>query len=136
LIHDGDDVAIREFLDIKPFGRERMLVGGSLSRISQLPEGMRGRGSALPRKAIAGLASASWRRWQVGSYAFLSVSFVFVGIYFATSIPTQLVAARDAEVASNAIAKLNQYKKARRDQKEDNSLPTVLKMVKAKPEKA
>jgi integrase len=47
---------------------------------------------------------------------------------------------RDAEVASNAIAKLNRYKTARRDQKEDDSLPTtlptVLKMAKVKPEKA
>jgi integrase len=47
---------------------------------------------------------------------------------------------RDAEVASNAIAKLNEYKKARGDQKEDKNLPTarptVLKMTKAKTEKA
>ena len=47
---------------------------------------------------------------------------------------------RDAEVAGNAIAKLNQYKKTRRDQKEDKNLPTALptalKYVKAKPEKA
>ena len=46
---------------------------------------------------------------------------------------------RDAEVASNAIAKLNQYK-ARGDQKEDEKLPTehptALKMTKVKTEKA
>jgi hypothetical protein len=33
---------------------------------------------------------------------------------------------RDAEVASNAIAKLNRYKTARGDQKEDENLPTAL----------
>jgi integrase len=47
---------------------------------------------------------------------------------------------RDAEVAGNAIAKLNRYKTARRDQKEDKNLPTalptVLKMAKAKTEKS
>ena len=32
---------------------------------------------------------------------------------------------RDAEVAGNAIAKLNRYKKARGDQKEDEKLPTA-----------
>jgi hypothetical protein len=46
---------------------------------------------------------------------------------------------RDAEVAGNAIAKLNRYK-ARGDQKEDESLPTKLptasKIAKLKPEKA
>jgi hypothetical protein len=46
---------------------------------------------------------------------------------------------RDAEVASNAIAKLNRYK-ARGDQKEDENLPTVLptalKTTKLKQEKA
>jgi integrase len=46
---------------------------------------------------------------------------------------------RDAQVASNAIAKLNTYK-ARRDQKEDEklptALPTVLKMETKKTEKA
>jgi integrase len=47
---------------------------------------------------------------------------------------------RDAEVATNAIAKLNHYKKARGDQKEDEklptALPTALKFAKAKTEKA
>ena len=47
---------------------------------------------------------------------------------------------RDAEVAGNAIAKLNRYKKARGDQKEDENLPTALptalKIAKAKTEKA
>jgi integrase len=47
---------------------------------------------------------------------------------------------RDAEVAGNAIAKLNRYKTARGDQKEDEklptALPTILKMTKAKTEKA
>jgi integrase len=47
---------------------------------------------------------------------------------------------RDAEVAGNAIAKLNRYKKARGDQKEDEklptALPTVLKTAKVKTEKA
>jgi integrase len=33
---------------------------------------------------------------------------------------------RDAEVAGNAIAKLNAYKTARGDQKEDENLPTAL----------
>jgi integrase len=33
---------------------------------------------------------------------------------------------RDAEVAGNAIAKLNRYKTAREDQKEDEKLPTAL----------
>ena len=33
---------------------------------------------------------------------------------------------RDAEVAANAIAKLNAYKRARRDQKGDENLPTAL----------
>jgi hypothetical protein len=46
---------------------------------------------------------------------------------------------RDAEVASNAIAKLNSYK-ARGDQKEDENLPTALptalKTTKLKTEKA
>jgi integrase len=46
---------------------------------------------------------------------------------------------RDAEVASNAIAKLNRYK-AREDQKEDENLPTTLptalKTTKVKTEKA
>ncbi len=46
---------------------------------------------------------------------------------------------RDAEVATNAIAKLNQYK-ARGDQKEDKNLPTVLptalKIANVKTEKA
>ena len=46
---------------------------------------------------------------------------------------------RDAEVAGNAIAKLNRYK-TRGDQKEDENLPTTLptalKIVKGKPEKA
>jgi integrase len=47
---------------------------------------------------------------------------------------------RDGEVAANAIAKLNTYKKARGDQNEDKSLPTAfptaLKIVKPKSEKA
>src|SRR5262249_30760168 len=48
---------------------------------------------------------------------------------------------RDAEVASNAIAKLNQYREERgRGQKVDKDtptgLPTTLKMVKEKTEKA
>jgi integrase len=47
---------------------------------------------------------------------------------------------RDAEVARDAIAKLNEYKRTRGDQKEDKNLPTVLptalKFAKAKPEKA
>ena len=47
---------------------------------------------------------------------------------------------RDAEVASNAIAKLNKYKSARGDQKEDKNLPTArptaLKTTKMKMEKA
>ena len=47
---------------------------------------------------------------------------------------------RDAEVAGNGIAKLNRYKKARGDQKEDKklptALPTALKYTKAKTEKA
>jgi integrase len=47
---------------------------------------------------------------------------------------------RDAEVAGNAIAKLNRYKKARGDQKEDEKLPTALptarKIAKVKPEKS
>src|SRR5262249_30575147 len=46
---------------------------------------------------------------------------------------------RDAEVASNAIAKLNRYK-ARGDQREDENLPTALpttrKMLTVKTEKA
>ncbi len=42
---------------------------------------------------------------------------------------------RDVEVASNAIAKLNRYK-AQGDQKEDKKLPTALKMVATKKEKA
>ena len=33
---------------------------------------------------------------------------------------------RDAEVADNAIAKLNRYKAARGDQKEHEKLPTTL----------
>jgi hypothetical protein len=33
---------------------------------------------------------------------------------------------RDAEVARDAIAKLNEYKKNRGDQKEDKNLPTAL----------
>jgi integrase len=47
---------------------------------------------------------------------------------------------RDAEVAGNAIAKLNRYKTARGDQKEDEKLPTALltalKITKAKTEKS
>jgi integrase len=47
---------------------------------------------------------------------------------------------RDAEIASNAIAKLNRYKAARADQKEDESLPTAfptaLKIANGKTEKA
>jgi integrase len=47
---------------------------------------------------------------------------------------------RDAEVAGNAIAKLNQYRTAQGDQKEDENLPTALptapKVVKLKTEKA
>ena len=47
---------------------------------------------------------------------------------------------RDAEVASNAIAKLNRYKTARGDQKEDENLPTALptalKIANVKTEKA
>jgi hypothetical protein len=47
---------------------------------------------------------------------------------------------RDAEVASNAIAKLNQYKTAQKDQREDKNLPTglptVRKITKEKSEKA
>ena len=47
---------------------------------------------------------------------------------------------RDAEVAGNAIAKLNQYRTARGDQKGDENLPTALptapKIVKLKSEKA
>jgi integrase len=47
---------------------------------------------------------------------------------------------RDAEVASNAIAKLNKYKKARGDQDENETLPTALptasKVTKLKTEKA
>jgi len=39
---------------------------------------------------------------------------------------------RDAEVARDAIAKLNQYKKMRGDQKEDKNLPTALKFTKEK----
>jgi integrase len=47
---------------------------------------------------------------------------------------------RDAEVAADAIAKLNQYRIAQGDQKEDENLPTALptipKIVKLKSEKA
>jgi integrase len=47
---------------------------------------------------------------------------------------------RDAEVAGNAIAKLNQYRTARGDQREDENLPTALptapKIAKLKSEKA
>jgi integrase len=47
---------------------------------------------------------------------------------------------RDAEVAGNAIAKLNQYRTAQGDQKEDENLPAALptepKVVKLKSEKA
>ena len=47
---------------------------------------------------------------------------------------------RDEEVAGNAIAKLNRYKRARGDQKEDENLPTavptVLKMPKVKTKKS
>ncbi len=47
---------------------------------------------------------------------------------------------RDAEVARDAIAKLNEYKRTRGDQKEDKNLPTALptalKFAKVKPEKA
>jgi integrase len=47
---------------------------------------------------------------------------------------------RDAEVARDAIAKLNDYKRTRGDQKEDKNLPTALptalKFAKVKPEKA
>jgi integrase len=47
---------------------------------------------------------------------------------------------RDGEVATNAIAKLNIYKKTRGDQTEDKNLPTelptALKIVKSKSEKA
>ena len=47
---------------------------------------------------------------------------------------------RDGEVASNAIAKLNTYKKSRGDQNEDKFLPTMLptalNFVKLKTEKA
>ena len=47
---------------------------------------------------------------------------------------------RDAEVAGNAIAKLNAYKTARRDQKEDENfptkLPTALKTTKIKTRKS
>jgi integrase len=47
---------------------------------------------------------------------------------------------RDSEVAINAVAKLNTYKQARGDQKEDENLPTALptalKFVKPKAEKA
>jgi integrase len=47
---------------------------------------------------------------------------------------------RDAEVAGNAIAKLNSYRAAQADQKVDEilptALPTALKIVKLKPEKA
>ena len=47
---------------------------------------------------------------------------------------------RDAEVAGNAIAKLNRYKKRRGDQNGDENLPTALptalKFTKVKPEKA
>jgi hypothetical protein len=46
---------------------------------------------------------------------------------------------RDAEVAGNAIAKLNRYKTARGDQTEDENLPTALptalKLVNEKTEK-
>jgi len=47
---------------------------------------------------------------------------------------------RDAEVAGNAIAKLNAYKTGRGDQREDKNLPTMLptalKIAKGNPEKA
>jgi hypothetical protein len=47
---------------------------------------------------------------------------------------------RDAEVAGNAIAKLNRYKSARGDQKEAENLPTrlptALKIAKVKLEKS
>jgi integrase len=42
---------------------------------------------------------------------------------------------RDAEVASNAITKLNQYKAQKEDGKLPTAVPTVLKIIKAKPPK-
>ncbi len=56
------------------------------------------------------------------------------------SILTAHYLPRDAEIAGNAIAKLNRYKKARGDQKEDEklptALPTALKIANVKPEKS
>jgi integrase len=43
---------------------------------------------------------------------------------------------RDPEVAANAIAKLNTYKRTQGDQKLPTARPTALKLVKGKPEKA
>ena len=43
--------------------------------------------------------------------------------------PDRALSATDAEVAGNAIAKLNRYKTARGDQKEDENLPTALPTV-------
>jgi len=43
---------------------------------------------------------------------------------------------RDPEVAMNAIAKLNAYKRAQRDQNGDEKLPTALVIAAAKSEKA
>jgi integrase len=71
-----------------------------------------------------------------------------VEIYSITGLKPSVVRAiltahylpRDAEVAGNAIAKLNRYKKKRGDQNEDKNLPTalptVLKMTNGKTEKA
>lgn len=60
-------------------------------------------------------ATIKLRQRKTGAYVHINVQAILTAHY----LP------RDAEVAGNAIAKLNRYK-ARRDQKEDGILPTTL----------
>src|SRR5262249_51760993 len=132
--------ALKDVLDAAPRKSPIMLTNSEGKPWSE--SGFQGAwGKATTRAGIRGLTFHDLRGTAVVTLARAGCN--EVEIYSITghrlgdvqSILTAHYLPRDAEVADNAIAKLNQYK-ARRDQKEDKNLPTdlptALKIAKTK----
>ena len=137
--------ALKDALDLAPRRSPIMLTNSDDGPWSE--SGFQGAwGKAATRAGIRGLTFHDLRGTAVVTLARAGCN--EVEIYSITghkpgdvrAILTAHYLPRDAEVASNAIAKLNQYKTAQKDQREDKNLPTglptVRKITKEKSEKA
>jgi len=129
--------ALRDALDAAPRRSPIMLTNSEGKPWSE--SGFQGTwGKATTRAAIHGLTFHDLRGTAVVTLARAGCN--EVEIYSITghkpgdvqAILTTHYLPRDAEVASNAIAKLNQYKAQREDEKLPTTLPTVPKIAKAK----